>query len=53
MANISKIYISGNIKVEAFKNLYLKIEDFLSSPDKIGDHLTIFGKNTKDYELKK
>jgi len=44
MANISKTYTSGNIKVEAFKNLNLKIEDFLSSPDKIGDHPNHFWK---------
>jgi len=75
MANISKTYISGEIKVEALKKLNLKIEEGerivvlglsgsgkttilnllgeISSLDKIGDHLTIFGKNSQDYELKK
>ncbi|TFG27904.1 MAG: ABC transporter ATP-binding protein [Promethearchaeota archaeon] len=74
ISNISKTYISGEIKVEALRNLNLKVQKGqrivvlgpsgsgkttllnllggITSPDKDGDSLIIFGKDIKEYDQK-
>jgi putative ABC transport system ATP-binding protein len=74
MEDISKTYISGEIKVEALKNINMKLEmgeilvilgpsgsgkttllnliGGITSPDKGGDLLSIFGKDIKDLAQK-
>ena len=74
MENISKTYISGEVKVEALKNINLHVKKGerivvlgpsgsgkttllnllggITSPDKKGIKMVIFGKNIKDYDQK-